>query len=305
MVASNQNQRNTSLETEPRTRDGKLKVTWEARGEEAKRLASVLAGIQEALKVLQDDVTNVAANQTVGEYYCFTRGDWEKGLPFLALITDAKLLAVVKMELAENIDSNEAFALGDAWWDLAMTAGGEDRIAMQCRGNYWYRRALPDQTGLKLAKATKRLKDTADLRMPLWSSDSSESQSDDIDRPSLLSGIDPPDADVTEQPVTDLQNLLVSNEWLEMRYGAGPARGTRFTFQKDGTCRGVVKDAQGGSVASTYVRWSLLGDELKLIGVRGNHYRLNFDKESSSFSGVVKTRSGTWNALLKIDPNSN
>ena len=34
------------------------------------------------------------ANLTVGKYYCFQKGDWEKGLPMLALGQDETLKAL-------------------------------------------------------------------------------------------------------------------------------------------------------------------------------------------------------------------
>src|SRR5690606_28208364 len=55
--------------------------------DERKRLdaqTEAWAKAEEARKVLEDSATDPEANEVVGRYLCFVRGDWERGLPHLA-----------------------------------------------------------------------------------------------------------------------------------------------------------------------------------------------------------------------------
>lgn len=112
--------------------------------------AEAWAKAEEARKVLEDSATDPEANEVVGRYLCFVRGDWERGLPHLALATDSQLVTRAADDLKRPTDPEAQVALGDAWWDL--DEGRE-------RGAFWYRKALPKLTGLAKARVEKRLQE--------------------------------------------------------------------------------------------------------------------------------------------------
>jgi hypothetical protein len=65
-----------------------------ARADEIKSQQKASQGYRDALAVLKDKPTDPAANLTAGSYLCFVKGDWDRGVPMLALGSDAKLQAV-------------------------------------------------------------------------------------------------------------------------------------------------------------------------------------------------------------------
>jgi hypothetical protein len=110
------------------------------------------------------------ASVVVGKFKCFLKEDWKFGLPLLAQGSDEALAKLAVADAADPSDSADQAKLADQWWDLAdkraadkSDAGRKDEWAikpMRARAVYWYRRALPNLTGLVLAKAQKRIDET-------------------------------------------------------------------------------------------------------------------------------------------------
>ena len=69
----------------------------------------------------------------LGKYLCFAKDDWEKGLPMLALSSNASLKALAEKDLQGAATALGRVRLGDAWWPLH----GKQRAA------YWYEKAMP------------------------------------------------------------------------------------------------------------------------------------------------------------------
>jgi hypothetical protein len=115
---------------------------------------------QKALIRLEDNPIDPEANLSVGRYLCLTKGDWDRGVPMLALGADAELKAVAVQELQA---ADEQAALGHAWWDLAeKEEEGAIRDSLVARAAYWYTRALPGSSGLAKARLEARLRDLSD-----------------------------------------------------------------------------------------------------------------------------------------------
>lgn len=115
--------------------------------------------MKEAAAVLDKKPDDPAANLAVGKYYCLRKGDWEKGLPMLALGQDERLKTVAGQEIAGANTAADKVKLGDAWWDLAEKEPGKAQSVLRGRANYWYQQALPDISGLAKAKLEKRIKE--------------------------------------------------------------------------------------------------------------------------------------------------
>jgi hypothetical protein len=99
------------------------------------------------------------ANLAVGGYYCFFKGNWEKGIPMLALGNDEPLKSLALKEVQGVSDADAQVAVGDGWWALAATS--EERVQKQAQGRaaYWYRKALPGLVGLARDKVESRLRE--------------------------------------------------------------------------------------------------------------------------------------------------
>jgi len=158
-----------------KTRDGELVKQIVAREKQIKEAAETYARAKTALETLENDPANPTANQAAGEYYCFVKKDWTKGVPMLALGTDAafKSLAIRELKLSaalrgQNIAAfpSEQAELGDAWWDLGEKHDEDMKGRLRSRAAYWYRRASPNLSGLVKQKCEKRLEQIPETNAP-------------------------------------------------------------------------------------------------------------------------------------------
>ena len=135
-----------------------------AKAEALKKQQASLQQYRQALAVMENDPAEPAANLTAGRYLCFVKSDWERGVPMLALGSDAELKAVALQELRGARSGQEPAAIGDAWWDLAETRQGPERDALRLRAGSWYRQAEPKLAGgLAGLKVKQRLEEISKL----------------------------------------------------------------------------------------------------------------------------------------------
>lgn len=75
--------------------------------------------VQEAFDALADSPDDPAANTAVGRYYCFVKGDWKTGLPFLAKGDHAEQKKLSQRELDDAEKPDDAIEIADGWVALA------------------------------------------------------------------------------------------------------------------------------------------------------------------------------------------
>lgn len=144
--AARSNDRALSARTQAAIRelDG-AQIAWEA--------------LQSRIDRLKSAPQDPSANFAVGAYLCFVRGQWERGLPYLARGESAALQAVAVAERTLPADASaEAVAkVADTWWDLAGQQAAAHRPRVFQHAAALYQRAEPDLTGLELTLAKKRI----------------------------------------------------------------------------------------------------------------------------------------------------
>ena len=86
---------------------------------EIEHLRTRYSAVTKAMETLKGEPDNAAANLTVGQWRCFVKGDWEKGLPYLAKGSREDLAQLARQELAKPAAAAEQTAVGDGWWALA------------------------------------------------------------------------------------------------------------------------------------------------------------------------------------------
>jgi hypothetical protein len=118
--------------------------------------------VAKTLAILEEKPTDPDANLAAGKYYCLVKGDWDRGIPMLALGSDERMRTLAQKELKGTDSPDAQVELGDAWWDLAEREEGAERRAFQGRAAYWYEAALPTLTGLDRAKVEKRVQAVAE-----------------------------------------------------------------------------------------------------------------------------------------------
>ena len=130
-----------------KARDASLLRRAVERAAEAGKLEQAYEAVKTAVDTLKKSPDDPGANAIGGKYYCFGKGDYQKGVPMLAKCNDAKLKALAQSNVRGATAAEEQVKLGDAWWD----AGARTRAA------YWYQKALPELAGLQKDKAQVRL----------------------------------------------------------------------------------------------------------------------------------------------------
>jgi len=132
--------------------------------EEIKRQQVQSEEYRKALRVLEDKPTDPAANLAAGRHLCFVKGNWDRGVPMLALGSDTVLKAAAIKDLRGASSAEEQVAIGDAWWDLAETKQGEERDTLRLRAGVWYRQAEPKLAGVLVGlKVKQRLEEISKL----------------------------------------------------------------------------------------------------------------------------------------------
>jgi formylglycine-generating enzyme required for sulfatase activity len=125
---------------------------------ELQRSAKTFAEIKTALATLEKQPEDADANLTVGTYFCFLKGNWEKGLPHLARGSDAQLKALAEKDVAGASAAADQMALGDAWWKLAEGESAAIKQSIAVRAGHWYLQALPGLSGLEKTKVERQVK---------------------------------------------------------------------------------------------------------------------------------------------------
>ena len=118
-----------------------------AKADDLKKQQASSEEYRQALAVMENDPAEPAANLAAGRYLCLVKGDWKRGVPMLALGSDAALKAVALMELRGADSAEQQAAIGNAWWDAAETRQGEERNLLRLRAGLWYRQAEPKLAG--------------------------------------------------------------------------------------------------------------------------------------------------------------
>jgi len=115
--------------------------------EDIKRQQRLSEDCRKALSVLDAKPTDPEANLAAGRHLCFVKGDWKRGVPMLALGSDAPRKGAAIKDLRGANSADEQAAIGDAWWDLAEARQGDERDALRLRAGFWYRQAEPKLAG--------------------------------------------------------------------------------------------------------------------------------------------------------------
>jgi hypothetical protein len=115
------------------------------------------------------------ANGTLGRWYCFYKGDWKLGLPFLAKSGSERLKPIAEQELQSPTDAAQTVQLADQWWEIAQKETGVAADAIHLHAGELYRSAMPNLNSvLKKAAVEKRLAEVAEIRSRVGDSSSGQ-----------------------------------------------------------------------------------------------------------------------------------
>tara|TARA_R110002049_G_scaffold309101_2_gene516892 strand:- start:16776 stop:18707 length:1932 start_codon:yes stop_codon:yes gene_type:complete len=123
-----------------------------------KRYLSEYESIRSSFQALETNPGDSVAAGKVGQFYCFVRGLWGRGIPLLAASDLESLREIASLELANPSAAAQRVALADQWWELAETYA-DPSVADTVRQHacLWYSRAVSSLTGLEQVRVKKRL----------------------------------------------------------------------------------------------------------------------------------------------------
>jgi hypothetical protein len=148
-----------ALAAAKKTRDAELNKQMVNRAKEVEALEDAFRSVKTAQATLDAKPLDPEANLAVGRYRSLVKGDWDRGVPMLALGNDPKLKALAVQELDASESADVQFKLADAWAEYAATLESSAKDRVEARSLFWYTKALPQLSGLQKLKAEKVLQD--------------------------------------------------------------------------------------------------------------------------------------------------
>ena len=131
-----------------------------SRTREIDQLKRDFAGAQTAQEKLKTSPDDAEANLTLGKFYAFGKGDFERGLPYLAKGSDEAIAEAAKNELAKPDKPEAQLALADSWWAMGEKEKEPMKGSLQSHAGEYYRLVLPTLKGLAKTQVEAKLKDT-------------------------------------------------------------------------------------------------------------------------------------------------
>jgi hypothetical protein len=146
-----------ALESAGRSGDSQLLAGARERAADIRTAAAESGRLVADRKTLANNPTDPKACTSVGRFFCFTLGRWDKGLPLLTHAQDAKLRRLATLDRSESITPADALQVADGWFAIAETYKGLMRLHAVERAMVWYQTYRPRLTGLSRLRAEKQL----------------------------------------------------------------------------------------------------------------------------------------------------
>lgn len=113
---------------------------------------------------LSTNSTDAKANLAVGSYWCFLRGDWQSGLPYLKKSSDSSVVQLAEVELNEPTESAVILKLADDWWAVSEKTRGTSKDEQQRHAAELYRQVVNGLAGNEKQRVEKRISSAAPPR---------------------------------------------------------------------------------------------------------------------------------------------
>jgi hypothetical protein len=139
--------------------DPALVAQLQLRSKDLDTLRAAAERLAPSLQRLKTSPDDPAANLAAGQFYCFLRGEWQRGLPMLAKGSDLKLKALATVELSKPADAESVAAIADGWWDVATARHDLSHGIVLRHAVEHYQVALSSATGLRRTAIQKRLEE--------------------------------------------------------------------------------------------------------------------------------------------------
>jgi WD40 repeat protein len=131
----------------------------DARGKTHAEIQKQFEVAQTAARKLRDKPNDVDAASTVGKFLCFFKGDWESGLPYLALCDEPEIKKLAERELARPVNAKDWLELADGWWTARNREPAWAKNQVIARALHWFRIARPFVEGISREQWISRLEE--------------------------------------------------------------------------------------------------------------------------------------------------
>ncbi len=111
-------------------------------GVSIRHLERAYRNISSLLEAVPGGRENPDDNLEVGRYFCFCKGQWERGLIFLTRGSDLRLRRLAAQELSQPTTPDEQIEVADGWWETSLEASKLEQLHLQRHALDWYRQAI-------------------------------------------------------------------------------------------------------------------------------------------------------------------
>ena len=126
---------------------------------EARKFLTKVEGLKKAVDTIKQNPNDPTANESLGQYWTFTRGRWDVGLKYLAKGSNKELAAAAGLDVDQPKTAKGRTAVADAWYKLAEDYKGNEKQQIVGRAWEWYSGALAVANGDEDLKPTVRIKE--------------------------------------------------------------------------------------------------------------------------------------------------
>lgn len=246
-----------------RSRDRDLTKVIKARIDYVKDAETAYDKMKIAMKTLEERPDDPGANLIAGRYLSLKKGKWDQGLPMLAKSRDTDFSELAKLEISAPKTAESRVELADQWWKLAETFDDEiqEQYQIKVHAAVWYRKALPDLTGIHKLRVEQRLEELKQVATLVAGDPTTSDKSQIIELSS---------ADGTKFEIQDDTSFFVSGTnpnsadySIQIRIGRQPVLGFRLDALTDDR---LPKGGPGRHVNGNYI---LTGVQVSLADPNG------------------------------------
>jgi hypothetical protein len=94
----------------------------------------------------------------IGQYHCFTKGTWSRGIPFLKECADPVLSGLARLESESSHEAASSIRIAEGWLEVAEQQREKlKRNRIKLHAAQWYEHALSEMVGLERHVIEKKL----------------------------------------------------------------------------------------------------------------------------------------------------
>ena len=148
----------SSLASARKAKDAPLTARADAAGRSVSEMKKAFEKARKAEEVLASEPDDPGANLAWGEWLCFQKGRWDRGLGFLTKAPASPVRTMALKEFSGSAELGSLMEVADGWWELAEhEARPLRRTQLVAHARSIYTAALPKSSGEIRAKIGKRL----------------------------------------------------------------------------------------------------------------------------------------------------